>query len=193
MIQLLRKPVPQEKGRQAQLFEYGIGGKSEVPIDPTTLRILRFHPSGDFYTERYIRAWIQICTSLSEWRFFGYTRSWAIPSLRTALEELAALPNVALYVSIDPSMTGTPPFHWPTSTMSIEKPPSARRCMVEVTLEKAFHYWKIEHGKPITYKRKLSRLADHRHRQWTLPSFLRRLPVLHRGTRGCLAQAPLGN
>lgn len=64
-------------------------------IDGTRRLWFRIHDSGDFFSERYARAWHRICSALSWVHFWGPTRSWRAPWL-DALVELNALPNVAI-------------------------------------------------------------------------------------------------
>jgi hypothetical protein len=62
---------------------------------------LRLHVAGDFNTEQYVRKWVAIVKRSPRVRFFGYTRSWRIPSLVPALEELAASSAMRLWYSAD--------------------------------------------------------------------------------------------
>lgn len=72
------------------------------------VRVLRIHVSGDFYSEAYIRKWIRIVQACPRIRFYAYTRSWRTAALRTPLWELAALPNMFLWLSCD-KHSGRPP------------------------------------------------------------------------------------
>ena len=78
---------------------------------------VRIHSSGDFYSEQYIRWWVEIATAASKVRFWAYTRSWAVGALLPALETLRALPNVQLFASWDATM-GKPPEGWRLSIIS---------------------------------------------------------------------------
>jgi len=71
---------------------------------PRKIKYMRVHVAGDFYDEEYIRKWIKIVKESPEWRFWGTTRSWRIPKLRDALEELRALTNIQLFGSTDESI-----------------------------------------------------------------------------------------
>lgn len=66
-----------------------------------SIEAVRIHPSGDFYSVEYIVKWIDIVKSSPNTRFWAYTRSWRIPELIPKLRELAALPNIELFASID--------------------------------------------------------------------------------------------
>jgi len=78
---------------------------------PRILPCVRLHVSGDFYSKKYIQSWIEICNAFPQTKFWAYTRSWIVPKLLPALEELRALPNVQLFASTDPSMR-EPPSDW---------------------------------------------------------------------------------
>jgi len=69
---------------------------------------LRIHVAGDFYSVAYIRKWIDIVRGRDQTVFFGYTRSWRVPALVPAIEELAALPNARIWLSED-RQTGRSP------------------------------------------------------------------------------------
>lgn len=71
-------------------------------------RVVRVHASGEFYSEEYVRKWIDIAKRNSRVVFFAYTRSWRDPDIYPALKELAALPNFVLWWSCDKE-TGAPP------------------------------------------------------------------------------------
>lgn len=78
---------------------------------PRHLGSFRIHVSGDFYSVDYIRSWIKICRLRPHTLFWVYTRSWMIPELMPALEELRALKNIQLFASVDSTMPD-PPAHW---------------------------------------------------------------------------------
>jgi len=69
---------------------------------------VRFHSCGDFYSVEYIKMWHEICSAFSQVRFWGYSRSWAVPDLLCHINELANLENVNLFASWDSSMTEAP-------------------------------------------------------------------------------------
>ena len=71
-------------------------------------RPLRLHTSGDFYSEDYIRKWVEIARRCPGTVLWAYTRAWRIPGLLGSLQELASLPNVHLWFSLD-NDTGFPP------------------------------------------------------------------------------------
>ncbi|KKN18481.1 hypothetical protein LCGC14_0955390 [marine sediment metagenome] len=68
---------------------------------PEDAEIVRMHVSGDFDTVAYIDQWIKLVRERRDVRFFGYTRSWAVPGLLHALNELRAHINVQLFASVD--------------------------------------------------------------------------------------------
>jgi hypothetical protein len=69
---------------------------------------LRVHVSGDFFSAEYARKWLRIARRCPRTTFYAYTRSWRVAEVATALEELAAEPNVRLWYSADRA-TGMPP------------------------------------------------------------------------------------
>jgi hypothetical protein len=75
------------------------------------LRTVRPHVSGDFFSVAYALAWLQIMRSCPDTQFFFYSRSWRIPTICAVLEQMAELPNVAVWYSVDGS-TGLPE-SWP--------------------------------------------------------------------------------
>jgi hypothetical protein len=56
-----------------------------------TLRVL---VSGDFYDADYAHKWAVITRRCPRTTFYAYTRSWRVPTIVPALEQLARLPNV---------------------------------------------------------------------------------------------------
>lgn len=86
-----------------------------IGILPRIMPSFRIHVSGDFHRIDYIRAWIRICRSFPQTRFWGYTRSWAVPELAGNLAELRDIPNVQLFASTDPDMP-LPPRGWQCTT-----------------------------------------------------------------------------
>ena len=66
-----------------------------------TLPRLRPNDEGDFYGLPYIQKWEQICRNCPYTRFFCFTRSWRVRRLWPALQQLHALPNVNLILSVD--------------------------------------------------------------------------------------------
>lgn len=78
---------------------------------------LRIHSSGDFYSNKYIALWADIIAACPDARFWAYTRSWTVPSLRAELEALRALKNLQLFASWDATMP-KPPDGWRLSIIS---------------------------------------------------------------------------
>jgi len=78
---------------------------------PRITPCFRIHVSGDFHTIAYIENWIAICRAFPQTLFWSYTRSWAVPEFRDALEKLRSLPNVQLFASVDETMP-LPPSNW---------------------------------------------------------------------------------
>ena len=69
--------------------------------------VIRVHASGDFGDEVYARKWLTIMRQCPRPRFYFYTRSWRIPSIAPALEEMAALKCCRAWYSTDRD-TGLP-------------------------------------------------------------------------------------
>jgi hypothetical protein len=76
-----------------------------------TLKIVRVHVAGDFFSEEYVEAFRAVAESLPDYQFYAYTRSWLIPELKPSVERLRRLPNFVVYASTDPD-TGPPPPGW---------------------------------------------------------------------------------
>jgi hypothetical protein len=74
--------------------------------------VLRLHVAGDFYDADYTRKWIAIVKRSPRVRFYGYTRSWRVPAIVPALEELAKCRAMRLWYSADEASgmpTSVPP------------------------------------------------------------------------------------
>jgi hypothetical protein len=63
--------------------------------------VLRLHVSGDFHSAGYVRKWGEVARACPRVTVYAYTRSWRVPGIAAALEELAAEPNVRLWYSLD--------------------------------------------------------------------------------------------
>jgi hypothetical protein len=79
-----------------------------MAIEQANVRILRIHASGDFFSAKYVRAWIRISDYFPDVVFYAYTRSWARARLLPALTELGRRPNVHLWFSGDRDMPAPP-------------------------------------------------------------------------------------
>ena len=90
-----------------------------IGILPRILPAFRIHVSGDFWSSVYIQSWINICFTFPQTKFWGYTRSWAIPELKPELEKLINLPTVELFASTDPTMPH-PPENWRTAYLNTD-------------------------------------------------------------------------
>lgn len=62
---------------------------------------MRIHSAGDFFSKQYIKIWIEVAKALPSLGFWFYTRSYRVGTLVEPLAELAALPNVAGWLSVD--------------------------------------------------------------------------------------------
>lgn len=70
-------------------------------IGQLELELLRIHVAGDFYDAPYVRKWIKIVQACPDTQFYAYTRSWRKTNMLAALKELASLPNMQLWWSVD--------------------------------------------------------------------------------------------
>ena len=52
----------------AALIEKSIAGKKKI-------KLVRFHQSGDFYSQAYFDAWLMVATQHPEYIFYGYTKA----------------------------------------------------------------------------------------------------------------------
>ena len=73
----------------------------EREIRSTKASAFRLHVIGDFYSEEYIRKWIEIATDLENVIFFGSTRTWRCGLLGEALKDFRDMPNVFMKASTD--------------------------------------------------------------------------------------------
>ena len=78
-------------------------------ITKNKLKAMRIHPAGDLYSNDYIDKWIAIVKANPAVKFWGYTRSWDVPSLASKIKDLAAEPNIELFASIDDTTVNKPP------------------------------------------------------------------------------------
>jgi hypothetical protein len=67
----------------------------------TVPRDFRIHWDGDFFSLEYADAWADVIRTNRDVRFWVYTRSFDPESL-DVLPALAGLPNLSLYLSVDP-------------------------------------------------------------------------------------------
>lgn len=94
---------------------------------PRILPCVRIHVSGDFHTREYLNAWDRICAAFPQTGFWAYTRSWAVPGLYPALEQLRACANVELIASTDPTMP-LPPDGWRVAFIQTDPRANGMRC-----------------------------------------------------------------
>ena len=94
---------------------------------PEDAPFVRIHVGGDFYSAEYAQGWIQVCQARLDTRFWAYTHSWAVATLRPTLEQLRNLPNLQLFASIDPEMP-LPPDGWRTAFIDIDPRASGMPC-----------------------------------------------------------------
>lgn len=102
------------------------------------LPVLRIHVSGEFYDAAYVRAWKAIASQRPHTQFWAYTRSWVIPEILAALDELRALSNVHLWASIDPDMPD-PPAGWRVAYLDIDPRANGVPCLHQHGQAKSCH------------------------------------------------------
>ena len=77
------------------------------------LKIVRLNVSGDFSSEKMIKAIAKVAKENPDITFTAYTKAWRVPKLRKAIEKmLMPLDNVVILASTD-FTTGPPPDGWP--------------------------------------------------------------------------------
>lgn len=111
-----RGRVALQRSRYLQTFDLAIPVleprlRSELGALPPRAAV-RIHASGDFHSAAYIDMWARLASEHPGRAFWAYTRSWAVAELLPALAELGALPNVALWASVDPTTETAPPAGW---------------------------------------------------------------------------------
>ncbi len=87
----------------------GFAARMIAEIRRRGVHILRVHVSGDFYDAGYVEAWCRIARMTPRVRLYCYSRSWRVPSILPALNDLSREPNMRLWWSLDRD-TG-----WPAS------------------------------------------------------------------------------
>jgi len=119
--------------REAYARNWRISQKPDVLVNhvlnalPLFAGHMRIHVAGDFFSKGYIEAWKLICQLRPHTQFWAYTRSWVIPELRDALEELRALPNLELFASVDADMPN-PPENWRAAYIQTDPRASGITC-----------------------------------------------------------------
>lgn len=96
---------------QAFIDEQGLDSFVAAIVDQITrksIKVVRIHANGDFYSGPYAMAWRAIAKACPNTVFFAYTRSWRVASILPNLEALRALPNVRLLASTDPTAADAP-------------------------------------------------------------------------------------
>ena len=68
----------------------------------------KIHVAGEFFSQEYIDSWSEVVRDCPEVSFFTYTRSWRRPEFLPALQRLAGISNIQVWLSCDQS-TGQPP------------------------------------------------------------------------------------
>lgn len=53
-----------------------------IGILPRILPCFRIHVAGDFHENSYVDSWITICKAFPQTKFWAYTRSWCVDTLK---------------------------------------------------------------------------------------------------------------
>lgn len=69
--------------------------------------LVRVHVSGDFYDQTYALKWLTVMKRCRKTRFWWYSRSWRVPSIKPLLDRMANLSNCTGWMSSD-AETGIP-------------------------------------------------------------------------------------
>jgi hypothetical protein len=103
-------------------------------IQQTTRKVktFRIHVAGDFYSASYTRKWIAIVKALPDIQFYAYTRSWRVETIKPALEELRALPNIQLFASVDVTIIEPAPEGWRVATIGTDPRYRGMHCLEQV-------------------------------------------------------------
>jgi hypothetical protein len=86
--------------------ENGIKGQSDLIIKSLKFHFdtnrktkeVRIHESGDFYSGKYLEAWMEVARQMPDIHFYAYTKS--IPLVKQREEELKQIPNFSLTLSV---------------------------------------------------------------------------------------------
>ncbi len=98
-------------------------GQIRADLKSNGYRTVRIHESGDFESIQQIAGWMEIVADFPNVQFFGYTRSWVVPSLIGHLNLLRDFPNVQIFASVETGES-SPPMDWRTARI-ISKQESA--------------------------------------------------------------------
>ncbi len=69
--------------------------------------LMRWHCAGDIYCPSYAKKMLDVIGRSQHTTFWGYTRSWRVPAIYPVLKDIAAQPNMRLWLSAD-AETGHP-------------------------------------------------------------------------------------
>lgn len=69
--------------------------------------LMRWHCAGDIYSPGYAKKMLEVIERSQHTSFWGYTRSWRVPTIAPVLKDIAAQPNMKLWLSTD-AETGSP-------------------------------------------------------------------------------------
>lgn len=72
--------------------------------------VIRLHCAGDLYSAEYADKWLEIVKACPDKVFYLYTRSWREEDILPKILELAELPNIQVWYSVDKE-TGAAPKH----------------------------------------------------------------------------------
>jgi hypothetical protein len=103
---------PQVQERLAWAFEQSkrddFAGRMAEELYRKGVLVMRWHVSGDIYNPVYARKIKVVAEVTPGTAFMLYTRTWRVEPIAEVLWEIAALPNVCVWLSADDE-TGYPP------------------------------------------------------------------------------------
>lgn len=101
--------------------------KTVIGILPRILPCMRLHVSGDFWSEDYIKSWIEICAAFPQTQFWTYTRTWMVSELLSPLNQLRSLSNIKIFASTDPTIP-LPPHGWRVAFLDKDQRAQGLKC-----------------------------------------------------------------
>lgn len=91
----------------AETKEEGFVQKIVDQINDQDIKLVRWGVAGDIYSVAYAKKVYEIFKTCEQTKFYLYSRSWRVPTLRPWLAKMAKLKNVRMWWSVDEE-TGVP-------------------------------------------------------------------------------------
>jgi hypothetical protein len=91
---------------EAAYGENGVQGQADLIIrslkfhfdNERKTKEVRIHESGDFYSGKYLEAWMEVAKKMPDIHFYAYTKS--VPLVKQREEEINSIPNFSLTLSV---------------------------------------------------------------------------------------------